>query len=77
MGEGGSWLHHSRRVQGTEATSGQKWASLWAGNSGPRRQGGAKKERSSLPQATCTNKRIFRECTVVDVGQNVKGKSSE
>jgi len=72
MGGGGSWLHHSRRVHGAEATSGQEWASLWAGNSGPWRQRGVKKERSNLPRATCTNKRIFRECTVVVVGQICK-----
>ena len=74
MGGGESWLHHSRRVHGVVVTSGQEWAFLCAGNSAPRRQGGAKKGRSSLHRATYTNKRIFRECTVVVVGQRCKRK---
>ena len=72
MGGGGSWFYNSRRVHGAEATSGQEWASLWAVNSGPRRQGGAKNGRSSLPRATYTKKKIFRECIVVVVGQRCK-----
>ena len=55
-----------------EATSGQEWASPWASNLGPRRQGGAKKGRFSLSQTTYTKQEIFRECAVVVVGQRCK-----